>query len=89
METMSIQVTYRMGEPLAAYIHLGRRPGERAVRSEEVGPEVIADYGADGQVLGLEVVSPGSTTAEDIFAAFDKLGLGRPTAADLRPLVAA
>jgi len=64
-------------------------PRERAVRSEEVGPELIADYDADGQVLGLEVVSPGSTTAEDIFAAFDKLGLGRPTAADLRPLVAA
>ena len=89
METISVQVTYRMGRPFAAYIHLGRRPGERTARSEEISPELIADYSADGRVLGLEVVSPGSTTADEIFAAFDRLGLGRPTAADLGPLVAA
>lgn len=89
MEPISIQVTYRRGKPFAAYIHLGGKPGEKSVRSEEVGPELIADYGADGRVLGVEVVSPGATTAGEILAVFDKLGLVRPTADDLGPLVAA
>lgn len=89
MEPMSIQVTYRRGKPFAAYIHLGRKPGEESVRSEEVAPELIADYGADGRVLGVEVVSPGATTVDEIFEVFDKLDLVRPTADDLSPLVAA
>lgn len=89
MEPMSIQVTYRRGQPFAAYIHLGRKPGQKSVRSEEVGPELVADYGADGRVLGVEVISPGATTVEEIFEAFDKLGLVRPTVDDLGPLVAA
>ena len=89
MESISIQVTYRRGKPFAAYIHLGRKPAEKSVRSEEVGPELIADYGADGRVLGVEVVSPGATTVDEILEAFDKLGVVRPTADDLGPLVAA
>lgn len=89
MEPLSIQVTYRGGRPFAAYIHLGGRPGEKSVRSEEVSPELVADFGADGRVLGVEVVSPGATTADEIFEVFDKLGLVRPTATDLGPLVAA
>jgi hypothetical protein len=55
----------------------------------EVGPELVADYAADGRVLGVEVVSPGATTVDEIFQVFDELGLVRPTADDLGPLVAA
>lgn len=89
MESMSIQVTYRRGKPFAAYIHLGRKPGEKSIRSEEIAPELVADYGADGRVLGVEVASPGATTVDEIFEVFDKLGLVRPTVDDLGPLVAA
>ena len=73
----------------AAYIHLGGKPGQKSVRSEEVAPELIADYGADGSVLGVEVVSPGATTTDEILEVFDRLGLVRPTEDDLGPLVAA
>jgi hypothetical protein len=89
MQSISIQVTYRRGRPFAAYIHLGHQSGEKAARSEEVAPELVADFAADGRVLGVEVISPGATTVDDIFDVFDKLGLVRPTALELAPLVAA
>jgi len=89
MRPISIQMTYRKGKPFAAYIDLGRRSGEPSVRSHSVTPEIIADFASDDRVLGLEIISPDSVTAEQILDAFDQLGLGRPTVDELAPLVAA
>ncbi len=89
MTGISLQITYRKGRPFAAYIHLDRRPGERSVRSEELGPEIVVDFAADGRPLGVEIVSPDVTPIEDVLKVFDRLGLGRPEASELAPLVAA
>lgn len=89
MQAMSLQVTYRNSAPFAAYIGLGRRLGERSARTEQVGPDLLVDFGADGRPLGIELVDPLSTTAEEIFAVFDSLGLSRPSRSALSPLLAA
>jgi len=89
MHQVSLQVTYRDGKPFAAYIGLGRKLGERSVRSEEIRPELVVDFAADGRPLGIEVVDPLLTTADEIFAVFDALGLSRPSPNALSPLVAA
>jgi uncharacterized protein YuzE len=89
MKGISLQITYRKGRPFAAYIYLDRRPGEKSVRSEELGPEIVVDFAADGRPLGVEIVSPDVTPVEDILKVFDRLGLGRPEASELGPLVAA
>ena len=82
-------MTYRNGKPVAAYIGLGRALGERCVRSEEVGPEIVVDFGADGRPLGIEVIDPISTTSDEIYGVFDTLGLRRPNPGALSPLTAA
>ena len=87
--TLSLQMTYRNGKPVAAYIGLGRALGERCVRSEEVGPEIVVDYGAGGRPLGIEVVDPVSTTSDELYGVFDTLGLRRPSPGALSPLTAA
>lgn len=89
MHPISLQITYRKGRPFAAYISLDRRPGDKSVRSEEMAPEIVVDFAADGRPLGVEVVSPDATPLEQILSVFDKLGLGRPDPAELSPLVAA
>jgi uncharacterized protein YuzE len=89
MSALSLQITYRKGQPFAAYIYLGHAPGSKAVRTEEVGSDLLVDYNADGSPLGIEIVSPGYVTVEEINAAFDKLGLNPPSAAELAPLRAA
>lgn len=87
--TLSLQMTYRNGKPVAAYIGLGRALGERCVRSEEVCPEIVVDFGADGRPLGIEVIDPISTTSDDLYGVFDTLGLRRPSPGSLSPLTAA
>ena len=89
MSTFSLQVTYRKGKPFAAYIYLARSPGNRSVRTEQIGPELLIDYAADGSPLGIEIVSPGYVSDDEIITVFDRLGLDRPTAAELAPLRAA
>ncbi len=89
MSAFSVQVTYRKGKPLAAYIYLAGKPGQKSVRTREIGPDLLVDYAADGSPLGIEVVSPGEVTVDEINRAFDELGLGRPSPSDLRPLRAA
>lgn len=89
MSALSLQITYRKGQPFAAYIYLAGRPGQKSIRTVEVSPEVLIDYAADGTPLGIEVVSPTHVSAEEINRAFDVLGLSRPSPAELAPLRAA
>lgn len=89
MSALSLQVTYRKGQPFAAYIYLGHAPGLKAERTEEVGPDLLIDYASDGSPLGMEIVSPGYVTLEEINAAFQKLGLTPPSPSELGPLRAA
>lgn len=89
MSALSIQVTYGKGQPFAAYIYLARRPGEKAVRTEQVHADLVVDYAADGRPLGIEIVNPAAVTLEEINCAFDELGLSRPEASELAPLRAA
>jgi len=89
MSTFSLQVTYRKGKPFAAYIYLAHAPGTKSARTEQIGPELLIDYAADGSPLGIEIVSPGYVSEDEIVAIFDRLGLERPSAAELAPLRAA
>lgn len=89
MSAISLQITYRKGKAFAAYIYLTRAPGQRSARTDEISPDFLIDYGADGFPLGIEIVSPGHVTEEEINRAFDLLGIGRPDAADLAPRRAA
>jgi hypothetical protein len=89
MSAYSLQVTYRKGTPFAAYIYLAHAPGTKSARSEQVGPELVIDYAADGSPLGIEVVSPGFVTSDEINEVFERLGLEPPPASDLAPLRAA
>jgi len=89
MSQFSLQVTYRKGMPFAAYIYLARTPGVRSARTEQIGPELLIDYASDGTPLGIEIVSPGHVSDDEINTIFDRLGLDRPSAAELAPLRAA
>jgi uncharacterized protein YuzE len=89
MSTFSLQVTYRKGKPFAAYIYLAHAPGTKSARTEQIGPELLIDYAADGSPLGIEIVSPGYVSEDEIVTIFDRLGLERPSAAELAPLRAA
>ena len=87
MSSITIQVTYRRGKPLAAYIYLSGRKGRKSVRTEEFRPDLLIDA-EDGSPLGIEVLSL-SQTSDDLYAVFDHLGLNRPDPRDLQPILEA
>ena len=89
MIPISLHVTYRRGQPSAAYIYLSGTPGEKSARTERIVEDVLIDYAADGHPIGIEIVSPGHVSLDDINRAFDHLGLPRPEPRELDPLRAA
>ena len=89
MKTVSLQITYRKGRPFAAYIYLSPRLGKPSARTEELAPDLLVDYAQDGTPLGIEIVSPGYVSLDEIQNALEHLGIGRLEPAELEPLKAA
>ena len=89
MKTVSLQITYRKGKQFAAYIYLAPKPGQKSARTETITQDLLIDYAKDGTPIGIEIVSPGYVSIDEIQRVFDRLGLGRPEPTELEPLKAA
>jgi len=61
-----LQITYEDGQAEIAYLSLSRRPGEVSVESERVEPEMVLDFNAEGELIGIEILDPRAVTIEEI-----------------------
>lgn len=86
---MSLEVTYRKGKPVAAYLYLARRAGDRAVRSEPHNDGLVVDYAADDRPIGIEITSPTKLSWPAINRLLTSLNQPLATMADLEPLTIA
>jgi len=84
-----LEVSFRHGRPLAAYLYLPREDGERSSRTERVEDGVIVDYSDAGRPIGLEFTVPARVTLAGINGILRRLGQRAIRAEDLAPLVAA
>ncbi|MGH7483023.1 MAG: DUF2283 domain-containing protein [Longimicrobiales bacterium] len=89
MKDRYLEVTFRKGRPLAAYLYLPRRSGAKSVRTERVAKGILVDYGESGDVIGLEITAPGAIAIEDINAVLERLGQAQLAPEEFSPLVAA
>ena len=89
MKEHSLEVTYRHGEPLAAYLHLPRRPGEKSYRTSPAEAGMVIDYGRSGKPIGIEITAPGKLTLAALNRVLRGLGLPGLKRSDLSPLRAA
>ena len=89
MKGRYLEVTYRDGRPLAAYLYLPRSGKPRCVRTERAGPGILVDYAADGTPIGIELPVPTEVTANDVNRVLEKLGLSAMAPEELAPLRAA
>jgi len=89
MKTRYLEVTFRKGKPLAAYLYLPREPGVKSARTETVGSGLLVDYQADGRPIGLEITAPGKVTLDQINAVLERLHLPLLDPQELTPLKAA
>jgi len=84
-----LEVTFRHGRPLAAYLYLPRSPGDRSRRTVKTDGGLIIDYTESGKPIGIEITAPAAVTIGDLNAALKSLNVATLTEEDLVPLRAA
>ena len=89
MKARYLEVTFRKGKPLAAYLYLPREPNAKSAKTEDFGSGLIVDYQADGVPIGLEITAPMKVTLDQINAVLGRLTLPFLEPQELTPLKAA
>jgi uncharacterized protein YuzE len=89
MKEPYLEVTFRHGRAMAAYLYLPRDPEEKSARTKRVEPGLIIDFTASGKPIGIEITAPGQISLAVINRILEELGRSPVTQADLAPLLAA
>jgi hypothetical protein len=87
MSERSIQVTYRKGRPLAAYLHLVQGAGMRSARIEASADGLlVVDFDAAGKPLGVEITAPAVVTLARLNALLESLRQPPLSEEDFKPI---
>jgi hypothetical protein len=89
MREAYLEVTYRHGQPLAAYYYVPRKNRAKSARTRRVDPGLIIDLAANRQPLGIEITAPAQLTVTTLNRVLRDLGCAPVRRADLAPLRAA
>ena len=89
MKGVYLEVTYRHGKPMAAYLYLERRPGDVAAPTEKVGEGPLLDLTEDGRPMGIEISSPAAASLGALNRALESVHLAPLSSDDVAPLVGA
>ena len=84
-----LEVTFRHGRPLAAYLYLALGPSDKSYRTERAAPGLVIDFTRSGKPIGIEITAPAKLSAAALNRILRRLRLPTVTRADLAPLRAA
>jgi len=90
MTERSLQVTFRKGQPFAAYLHLSHATGEKSAKTVP-SPDglLVVDYAPNGQPIGVEITAPLAVPLERLNRLLADLGESPLTEQDYLPVRAA
>ncbi|EIC20070.1 DUF2283 domain-containing protein [Thiorhodovibrio frisius] len=89
MKSPYLEVTFRHGRPLAAYLYLPRASGERSDYVEQAGSGLLVDFTVDGKPIGVEMTAPGHVSLAELNQVLAALNASAVTEEDVAPLLAA
>ena len=89
MKNLYLEVTFRTGRPLAAYLYLPRQPGDKSHRTAKAETGLVIDFNRRGKPIGIEITAPTKLSAAALNRVLRRLGFPPVTPADLAPLRAA
>ncbi len=89
MKEAYLEVTYRHGEPLAAYYYLPIKGRRKSVRTKRIEPGLVVDFSAAGDPLGIEITAPRQITLARFNRVLRGLRCSPLRRGDLAPLHAA
>jgi len=89
MKELYLEITYRHGRPIAAYLYLPRSTRDRSRRSAKAEGGLIIDFTRRGKPIGIEITSPSKVTVSGVNRVLRELGFPLIRRIDLAPLRAA
>jgi uncharacterized protein YuzE len=89
MKESYLEITYRHGRPIAAYLYLPRATRDRSRRSAKAARGLVIDFTQRGKPIGIEITAPRKVTVAAVNRILKELGFPLIKQADLAPLRAA
>ena len=89
MRNRYLDVTFRNGRPIAAYLYLPRRPGDKSARTERREGGLLIDFAPDGRAIGVEITSPARLSLEALNRALESVQAEPATGKEVAPVAAA
>lgn len=89
MKNSYLEVTFRHGRPLAAYLYLPRQATDKSYRTKRADPGLVIDFNRHGKPIGIEITAPAKLSAVALNRVLRCFGLPSVTRTDLAPLRAA
>lgn len=89
MKRPYLEVTFRRGRVLAAYLHIAPVARGGVARTEELTNGLIVDFDGKGRPVGVEIVEPRTLSQRTLNRTLKTLGVSPVTRSDLAPLHAA
>ena len=88
MKNKYLEITYRKGKVMAAYLYLPREVGEKSIRTEKFIEGILIDYGKFNQPIGIEITDPRKIRANIINEILSRIENISVQAEDFAPLLA-
>lgn len=89
MKNRYLEITYRRGKPIAAYLYLPRRQGAKVERTVAEAMGLKVDFDDQGSAMGIEITAPSVATLPVINDLLRRLGQPDLPAEDWAPARAA
>ena len=88
MHERYIEVTYRKGRPIAAYLYLPRKSGDTSARTISAAHGLLVDCTADGRAIGIEILNPAALTLKNLNEVLSNLSIVPLAPNELPPMLA-
>jgi hypothetical protein len=88
MHKRYLEITYRRGRPLAAYLYLPRREKDNSERVVKEGHDTMVDIAEGNRPIGIEILSPHDISLSILNEILAKYSLPPLDGAELAPLTA-
>ena len=89
MKESYLEITYRHGRPIAAYLYLPRASRDNSHRTAKAPGGLVVDFTRNGKPIGIEITAPTKATAAAVNRVLKELGFPPIKQTDLAPLRAA
>ena len=88
-EDRYLEVTFRNGRAIVAYLYLTRKPGDTSVRTERRDAGLLVDFAADGRAIGIEITAPSRVSLAALNLVLAEVHEAPATSDEVHPLIAA